>query len=913
MKKLGLLMLLCVYAAGLKALNVVVPDVWINEVHYNNMGTDTLEGFEIAGPMGENLGCYQVMLYDGSNGQVYSSITLSGTIPGQQAGYGTVWFGLTQGSIQNTSNIGIALVYAPQATSCGVANVDTVLQFLSFGGQFIAANGRVQGFTSQDIPVTENSLTTIGTTIQLGGTGMKYSDFSWQSSLASTHDSPNTNQTFVTADPEINFILSSFNVSENAGTFQLAISITNYNANQTSVDVNVVPGGTAQAGVNFTYSPPTINFPGSSQYNQLVTVTIIDNQIPDGNKSFTLKLAYPTNNATIGSSAQCTINIIDDDTLKVRLQNTSVQQTEDISPVLVPVELTGANNDTTTVQLKLIQAGTTAIAGVDYNFSDTTLTWPTGTTGVINVPITVINNPFYEPARTVQVGLFNVSSGVFLGDSLFTLVIQANNNQVACSDLFFSQYVDGSANNKAVQIYNPTQSTIDLSQYQILQCINGGPTTSVFNLSGMLQPGHVYVAANSAAGSAVLGAANSTSGFFNFDGNDALALIHNTDTIDIIGELRVDPGANGWAVDTGTTVNHTLIRSRYFYNGDVNWSSAVRGWKAYPNDMFDSLSSHHIAPCGTIEPATIQFIGSADTVLDTAVVMIRMVVNNPSNNQIQFKVVRDDPRSTAVFGTDWGFTSRLFANYGGISYDTLYVPVYQTPYVQPTKKGGLKFIDVLNAIVIPDSLYTIYMENDNKYVVSFLGAGISYVKDTNLVEVKVTVSTFAPFPISATVTLAPGSAIYGQDFTFTDTTVTFPAYSIDTQGVWVNLIPNNINGENRQINFNLSNNTTNTVLGISGYTLTIINFDTTAYGIQEVAVDQLGSVYPNPTNNILSIQCRKEIELTSVTNAVGEILIQPRKLVVGVNTLDVEQLPVGLYFINIKTPAGVISRKFIKQ
>src|SRR6185295_6389511 len=115
--------------------------------------------------------------------------------------------------------------------------------------------------------------------------------------------------------------------------------------------------------------------------------------------------------------------------------------------------------------------------------------------------------------------------------------------------------------------------------------------------------------------------------------------------------------------------------------------------------------------------------------------------------------------------------------------------------------------NTVNCVVVADSVYTLYIKNNNKYVVSFLGAGFSYVKDTSLVEIKLTISTMAPFPISANVSLATGSAVYGQDYTFTDTTVTFPAFSTDTQGVWVNLIPNSINGPNRQINFNLTNPT----------------------------------------------------------------------------------------------------------
>ncbi len=45
-----------------------------------------------------------------------------------------------------------------------------------------------------------------------------------------------------------------------------------------------------------------------------------------------------------------------------------------------------------------------------------------------------------------------------------------------CDDLFFSEYVEGYANNKALEIYNPTSEAINLSDYSILRFSNGATT-----------------------------------------------------------------------------------------------------------------------------------------------------------------------------------------------------------------------------------------------------------------------------------------------------------------------------------------------------------------------------------------------------------------------------------------------------
>ena len=84
--------------------------VFINEIHYDNASTDSGESIEIAGPAGTDLTGWSVVLYNGSGGAVYSTTALSGVIPNQQGGYGTVVITYPSNGIQNGSPDGIALV-----------------------------------------------------------------------------------------------------------------------------------------------------------------------------------------------------------------------------------------------------------------------------------------------------------------------------------------------------------------------------------------------------------------------------------------------------------------------------------------------------------------------------------------------------------------------------------------------------------------------------------------------------------------------------------------------------------------------------------------------------------------------------------------------------------------------------------
>jgi hypothetical protein len=66
-----------------------------------------------------------------------------------------------------------------------------------------------------------------------------------------------------------------------------------------------------------------------------------------------------------------------------------------------------------------------------------------------------------------------------------------------CSDLFISEYVEGWSNNKALEIYNPTNQTIDLSGYFVSRYRNGLNQAEVENsvqLTGMIAPYSTYVA-----------------------------------------------------------------------------------------------------------------------------------------------------------------------------------------------------------------------------------------------------------------------------------------------------------------------------------------------------------------------------------------------------------------------------------
>jgi hypothetical protein len=197
-----------------------------------------------------------------------------------------------------------------------------------------------------------------------------------------------------------------------------------------------------------------------------------------------------------------------------------------------------------------------------------------------------------------------------------------------CSDIFISEYVEGSGNNKAIELYNASPNPIDLSvgQYKMGRDRNGNGTPMLLNITGIIQPYSVRVFVldkRDANGTGQelpvdldLQAAADT--FLNpiyvetnspmyFNGDDAFVLVKGAATIlDIFGKIGEDPGT-GWSVpgDPLTrwwSVDNTLVRKPEVNQG-VSTNPAIFDpslqWDSLPNNTYDSLGTHRCV-CGTV-------------------------------------------------------------------------------------------------------------------------------------------------------------------------------------------------------------------------------------------------------------------------------------------------------------------------
>lgn len=143
------------------------------------------------------------------------------------------------------------------------------------------------------------------------------------------------------------------------------------------------------------------------------------------------------------------------------------------------------------------------------------------------------------------------------------------------SGIFFSEYIEGSSYNKAVEIYNGTGASVDLTGYSVSLSNTG----TAINLSGTLANGDVYVIVNPSAAAGILSQADLQTSNLSFNGDDSVTLVKNGASLDVIG-----------SAGTAFGTDKTLVRKGTITSGITTYNAAQ--WDAYANNTISNLGSH---------------------------------------------------------------------------------------------------------------------------------------------------------------------------------------------------------------------------------------------------------------------------------------------------------------------------------
>ncbi|HBY53260.1 MAG TPA: hypothetical protein DEH15_12565 [Marinilabiliales bacterium] len=279
--------------------------------------------------------------------------------------------------------------------------------------------------------------------------------------------------------------------------------------------------------------------------------------------------------------------------------NLSVNTTTatEAAATVVTVTATASSAVSSAQTVSLAVSGTGITTG-DYTLSSSTITIASGAaTG--SVTFAIVNDTQVEGTETATLTISNPSSGLTLGTTTSkTVTITDNDTSSSCAtDLIISEYVEGSSNNKYLEIYNGTSASISLSDYQLLLFANGASSaTTTVTLSGTLASKATIVYKNSSA-VVYTGAATSNSAIA-FNGDDAIALkkISTGTYVDIFGRIGSDPGT-AWTSGTLTTVDKTLVRKASVYAGiktnpTSGFATLATEWDMYSQNVVTNLGSH---------------------------------------------------------------------------------------------------------------------------------------------------------------------------------------------------------------------------------------------------------------------------------------------------------------------------------
>ena len=340
------------------------------------------------------------------------------------------------------------------------------------------------------------------------------------------------------------------------------------------------------------------------------------------------------------------------------------------------------------------------------------------------------------------------------------------------------------------------------------------------------------------------------------------------------------------------------------------------------NVIADSFAFFTIKPVNFYTPPSISFDTSAMTVAigDTSLrVGIPVTISNSNRRPLYYNI--DTIQATSTFpGLNFTIGNQNFGFGNGTAHDTLWIQLLNRNILDDTIRATFVIRPTaLNTIggifnVSGDTIFNLTIIDTGTLQVSFLGASLSHLKSDSIGYVQIYTSSEVNYPISVAVSYLTGNAIRDTDFTFNDTTITFPAFSFDTISLPVVMLQDHRYQGNTQVVLQLTNVSPSTVqYGITQYTYIIIDDEDSALvsGIKPVSIDKDINVYPNPFDRDVKIETTLSQYKISITNSIGQV-VYGKEEQKGSITISLAGQPAGLYLIKLSSGDRVYTAKLQK-
>ena len=242
--------------------------------------------------------------------------------------------------------------------------------------------------------------------------------------------------------------------------------------------------------------------------------------------------------------------------------------TTDATAPTAPTSLTASGTTATTTNLSWT-ASTDNVGVTAYNvYQGATLK------ATVTATTYAVSGLTASTAYTFSVKAKDAAGNVSVSSNVVNVTTIAGSS--TATDLLFSEYIEGSSNNKALEISNATGSAVNMSLYSIKKQANGaGAWSTGLTLTGTLNNGSKFTIVNSliALGCYSTSTANlSTSAAeMAFNGNDAVGLFKNGVLIDIIGTFN--GGTANFAIDVTLRRKSTVTSPTTTFNIATQWDS----------------------------------------------------------------------------------------------------------------------------------------------------------------------------------------------------------------------------------------------------------------------------------------------------------------------------------------------------
>ena len=468
-----------------------------------------------------------------------------------------------------SGGVGVLSFYVTSSTASGsyqvnVSNDDGVTWAAAPGSPFtIGTTKTLRSININNSNVNKIQIYRTGGTIYIDDvTWLGYtptcitSTFSFNSSSINkvTSDAPFTN-TFTTNNSSARVYSSS---NTNAAIVDASGLVTIVGAGNSTISVTQIADGTHCAvsdsyALTVTSTTPTINAEGT-----LSTFTYVAGIGPSTEQSFTVSGSNLTTGVTVTAPANFEV---------------STTSGSGFSNVIILAQ-TGGD-----VYARMVSG-----LPVDNYSGDIVLTSPGATD--VNVAVdgsVALGVPTAAAATDIASDSFTANWNTVTGADGYELDVYKVVGS-PMTDLIISEYVEGSGNNKAIEIFNGTGAPVDLSNYSLRKQSNGaGIYDSNLPLVGTLQNGATYVVANSSAGTSLLPLAQQTSNTatMTFNGNDAVALFKNGTQLDEVGVFN----------QTANWGNDITLRRKSSV-GAPKATYVTAEWDSFPTDTFIGFGSH---------------------------------------------------------------------------------------------------------------------------------------------------------------------------------------------------------------------------------------------------------------------------------------------------------------------------------